>query len=98
VPVLETERDFFTTDELVERIIQARDDADYRPFIETLLIQDKDGEVVRLAFNEVQELIHAAVMEELATKGAVRLIILKARQGGASTYIQGLGYTDGASP
>jgi hypothetical protein len=93
VPVLETERDFFTTDELVERIIQARDDADYRPFIETLLIQDKDGEVVRLAFNEVQELIHAAVMEELATKGAVRLIILKARQGGASTYIQGLGYT-----
>jgi ribosomal protein L27 len=49
----------------------------------------RPGEVVKLKFNEAQEFIDFAVNKMLAEKGWVRIIIVKGRQQGVSTYIDG---------
>ena len=54
-----------------------------------LKIKTKESEVVPLVLNDAQKILHEAVEEELRTKGRVRVVILKGRQQGLSTYVGG---------
>jgi hypothetical protein len=57
-----------------------------------MFIQDKDGELVIFEFNTAQRALHA-IIEDLYKRGApVLIIILKARQMGISTYMNGRNY------
>jgi len=64
----------------------------YRRFIESLWIRPKDvPTAVRFQFNEAQEIVWRDVIAPaLDARRSIRLIILKARQMGMSTLIQGL--------
>lgn len=55
-------------------------------------ITTKSGGEEYLEFNSAQEIIHAAAEKQLAEIGMVRLIIVKGRQQGCSTYIAGRFY------
>lgn len=55
-------------------------------------IRTKDGEVKTLAFNGPQEKLDDAINAQIRTTGKVRVIILKARQQGFSTYVHGRMY------
>ena len=50
-------------------------------------IRTKQGEVTHLAFNEPQRKLHAAIEAQKQATGKVRIVILKARQQGFSTYV-----------
>ena len=54
-----------------------------------LKIKTKESELVPLVLNDAQRILHDAVEEELRTKGRVRIVILKGRQQGLSTYVGG---------
>lgn len=64
----------------------------FRRFIESLKIRPKDQpNVVNFRFNEAQEIVWRRVIAPaLDDRKSIRLIILKARQMGMSTLIQGL--------
>lgn len=57
-----------------------------------LKIKSKEGEIKPFILNRVQEYINKKVEEQLTATGKVRVILLKARQEGASTYIGGRFY------
>lgn len=57
-----------------------------------LHILTKKGELLPLVLNDAQQLIHEALEEQHAKTGKVRALILKGRQQGASTYIEGRFY------
>jgi len=57
-----------------------------------LSIRTKDGEIAPFVLNSCQEFIHARVEQQRATIAKVRCIILKGRQQGCSTYIEGRFY------
>lgn len=71
----------------IERTIAAiREDIELH--CETCMyVQDKRGKRVLLEFNRAQRYIHARIEEQRKRTGKVRVIILKGRQQGASTYI-----------
>jgi hypothetical protein len=52
-----------------------------------LKILDKNGDLVPLVFNESQLLLHEAVEDQRARKGLVRMVGLKGRRQGFSTYV-----------
>lgn len=54
-----------------------------------LNIKPKSGLMKKFIFNEAQWKIHKAAEDQLRRTGKIRLIILKPRQVGTSTYIQG---------
>ncbi len=51
-------------------------------------ISDKKGDLVPFVFNRAQRYVHERVESQLARLGYVRVLILKGRQQGISTYIQ----------
>jgi hypothetical protein len=55
-------------------------------------IRTKDGESKPFVFNGPQRKLHAAIEAQRNTTGRVRIIILKARQQGFSTYVHGRMY------
>jgi hypothetical protein len=57
-----------------------------------LKIKNKEGNIVPFILNRVQEHINKIVEKQLVETGKVRIILLKARQEGASTYIGGRFY------
>jgi hypothetical protein len=57
-----------------------------------LKIRTKAGAIVPLELNEAQRYIHARVEEQRKRTGKVRAVILKGRQQGCSTYIEGRFY------
>jgi len=57
-----------------------------------LKIRTKSGEIAPLALNPAQEILQKAVDDQKSTEGKVRVIILKARQQGLSTYVGGYLY------
>jgi hypothetical protein len=59
----------------------------YAPF--NLKIKTKDGSIDPLTLNTAQLHIHRIIEEQKAKTGKVRVIILKGRQQGASTYTEG---------
>lgn len=50
-------------------------------------IRTKNGEIKKLTINRAQDILHQAIEKQLAEKGMIRVIILKARQQGLSTYV-----------
>ena len=57
-----------------------------------LKIRTKVGAISPLKLNSAQQILDKAVKDQLATEGKVRVIILKARQQGLSTYTGGYLY------
>lgn len=54
-----------------------------------LMIRTKEDGMQPLRLNAAQEYIHKRLEEQLASEGRVRALILKGRQQGASTYVEG---------
>ena len=57
-----------------------------------LKIRDKDGNVAPFIFNSAQQYIDAELNKQLDKIGKIRAIILKGRQQGCSTYVEGRYY------
>lgn len=57
-----------------------------------LKIRTKAGKITPLKLNPAQQILNAAVEDQMSTEGKVRVIILKARQQGLSTYTGGYLY------
>lgn len=57
-----------------------------------LKIRTKDGDIKSLNLKPAQEILQDAVEKQMASEGKVRIIILKARQQGLSTYVGGYLY------
>lgn len=57
-----------------------------------LKIRNKENDIVPLAFNAAQDILDEAVEAEMRERGYVRIIILKGRQQGLSTYVGGRVY------
>lgn len=73
--------------------IKERCAMDYAYYAEHVLnIRPKTGGLVAFKFNRVQNFLHHAVEKQKKEIGMVRVIILKGRQEGCSTYIQGRGF------
>lgn len=68
-----------------------KDDFDYYAK-HALKIRTKKSEIKPLILNPAQRLLKEAVDEELANRGRVRIVILKARQQGLSTMVGGYLY------
>src|SRR5574341_569810 len=65
----------------------------YELFAERFLkIKTKAGGIVPLTFNKTQRYIHGKLEEQRAKIGKVRAVIVKQRQGGVSTYVEGRFY------
>ncbi len=76
-----------------ERAIRQRLKDDFEHYAaKCLKIRTKSGKVVSFELNEAQRYIHSKVEEQRAKIGRVRAIILKGRQQGCSTYIEGRFY------
>lgn len=75
----------------VDNLRQLADD--FPTFARNVLnIRTKSGEVIPLRLNRGQEWIHARLEDQRRTTGRVRAIIVKGRQLGSSTYIEGRFY------
>ena len=73
--------------------VRRRLKTDFRYYAaKSLKIRTKESEIKPLKLNHAQELLQQAVEEELASKGYVRIVILKARQQGLSTHVGGYLY------
>lgn len=73
-----------------ERAIRRRMRDDFQHYAEKCLkIRTKPGEIVPFRMNHVQKLVHDRLEAQLATRGYVRALILKCRQPGVSTYVEG---------
>lgn len=76
-----------------ERAIRQRLKDDFEHYaVKCLKIRTKSGSVEPLELNVAQKYIHERVEEQRAKTGKVRAIILKGRQQGCSTYIEGRFY------
>lgn len=76
-----------------ERSIRQRLKDDFQHYsAKCLKIRTKSGKVVPFEMNVAQAHIHACAEEQLAKTGKVRAIVLKGRQQGCSTYIEGRFY------
>lgn len=51
-----------------------------------LKIRDKNGKILPFEWNDAQRFLHAKIDEQIAKRGWVRVIVLKGRQQGISTY------------
>ena len=73
-----------------QKAIRQRLKDDYPHYARKCLkIRPREGTIVPLDFNEVQVRLHQRIEEHRAATGKVRVIILKARQPGISTYVAG---------
>ncbi|WP_447593542.1 hypothetical protein [Aquipseudomonas campi] len=72
-----------TADQILARFIE--DDEFY--CARNLKIRDKYGNIMPFEWNEAQRLLHEKIEEQLAAMGWVRVIVLKGRQQGISTYV-----------
>ncbi len=57
-----------------------------------LKIRTKDGAIAPFRLNRVQRALHARIEAQRAATGRVRALVLKARQPGVSTYVEGRFY------
>ncbi len=76
-----------------DKAIRQRLKDDFPHYAEKCLkIRTKEGEILPFVLNKTQQLLHAAAENQLKETGSVRIIIVKGRQQGCSTYIGGRGY------
>ena len=71
---------------------QLQDDFPFYVKHAPLYIKDKRGVVIKWELNQAQLHIHQKLEAQLKEKGWVRALILKGRQQGASTYVEGRNY------
>ena len=57
-----------------------------------LRVRSKSGDIKPLVLNKAQTFMHACIEEQRAKTGQVRAIVLKGRQQGISTYVEGRYY------
>lgn len=76
------------TDELFQRL---KDDFEYYA-PRCLVIRTKEDGVIPFELNEAQQHLHEVAEWQLEAEGWVRIIVLKGRQQGCSTYIEGRFY------
>ena len=57
-----------------------------------LKIRPKKGSLIPLELNRVQKYLHAIAERQLAETGRIRILVLKGRQQGVSTYVEGRFY------
>ncbi len=70
--------------------LRARYKSDFRFYAkDSLKIRPKQGDLVPLELNKAQLFVHAIAERQLQVKGRVRIILLKGRQQGMSTYVEG---------
>lgn len=63
---------------------------DYPIYARTALkIKDKQGKLVEFQMNKSQQVLHEAIEQQRREIGLVRILVLKARQQGVSTYVEG---------
>ncbi|NJL70240.1 MAG: hypothetical protein HC888_00905 [Candidatus Competibacteraceae bacterium] len=74
--------------EIAEVRRKLKDDFEYYA-AKALKIRTKKGDIVPFIINDQQRRLDAIIEEELRTKGQARIILLKARQLGMSTYTAG---------
>lgn len=75
------------------REVRERCFTDFEYYAETCLkIRPKDGNITPFVVNKAQKMVLERRRVELATKGRVRMIVLKGRQQGMSTLIEALGF------
>ena len=73
-----------------ERAIRQRLKDDFPHYAERCLwIRPKSGGLAPLRLNAVQKRLHAQIEAQRARHGRVRMLVLKARQPGVSTYVAG---------
>lgn len=84
--------ELLTKKQVAKILIDARNDP-LRVIEKLLFIIDADGNLRPLKLNTHQRRVHAEVMKLVREGKPVRVIILKARQMGMSTYIQALAFT-----
>ncbi|WP_271673210.1 hypothetical protein [Bradyrhizobium sp. CCBAU 51627] len=68
-----------------ERVTRLANDLEYFA-AERLKIRPKAGGLIPFVFNPVQRKLHAIIEKQRAETGRVRVVVLKARQEGVSTY------------
>lgn len=77
--------------ELQEKAVRLRDDFEF--FARNcLFIRTKSGEVVPFRLNRAQRFLHERLQKRLVTHKMIRALIVKGRQLGISTYLQGRFY------
>lgn len=54
-------------------------------------IRDVHGEIIRMHANDAQAMLHAAMMRQAAAGRPVRIVVLKGRKRGVSTWVQAFG-------
>ena len=57
-----------------------------------LMIEDKDGALVPFIFNTAQDFLYERILDQLNRTGWVRILILKGRQQGMSTFVASFYY------
>lgn len=76
-----------------EKEMRERLASDFPFYAETnLKIKDKDGNIIPFVMNRAQYVLHDECERQLADRGFVRILLLKARQWGGSTYVLGRNY------
>lgn len=74
-----------TEDALSETLVRFRKDINL--YAEAaLIIRDKDGKFHGLKLNRAQQMVQDAILKQLRETGRIRVVILKARQEGISTF------------
>jgi hypothetical protein len=81
------------SEEELEQAARLKFARDYEAYArKCLLIRQKDGKTVALRFNRSQRKLHEKIEDQLRRTGMVRIIVLKSRQVGISTYFAGRTY------
>jgi hypothetical protein len=84
-----------TPEELSFQIERAHYLSDYEYFAsERLWIVNKDGKLIRFAYNEPQKKLNQAIEKQRIAGKPVRICLLKARQWGGTTKIEGVIFGD----
>lgn len=68
------------------RVIEFKQDIPYYSS-KCLKIRDKAGSISPLIFNQAQQIAHTQIERQLSDTGKVRVLLLKGRQQGMSTYV-----------
>jgi len=73
-----------------EKVVRQKLKADFLHYAEKCLnIRTKQGAIIGFTINSAQKYIHEKIEQQLKETGKVRALILKGRQQGCSTYVEG---------
>jgi hypothetical protein len=79
--------------EELEKALTLRFSRDYRHYARKCLkIRTKSGETLPLKLNASQQVVHDKIEDQRRRTGKVRILVLKSRQVGISTYLSGRSY------